>query len=138
MPKNYNIISKTITTLGAGTGVAVGSSVAAGLTRYVTFIKVVQTVPTGNKGSKMWFCSSTAALSASSTTLADARMKFMVLIPSAVGAKKAVAIPESPDQENPLFTIAASNFLTVRGSKAAATSHHARCSYSIMTSEVIK
>ncbi len=122
MPKNYNIISKTITTNPANIAVAVGSSVAAGMTRYVTFIKVSQSTLSPNLGSKMWFCSSTAVLSASTTALANTRMKLMVLLPSAIGAKKDALIPVSPDQENPLFTIAASKFLTVRGSNAAAMS----------------
>lgn len=116
--KNYNLITKTVRAKGTtGSAVAIGSSVAANMKRYVTYIRINQSAGTKNIGSKLWFCSATAAASASSTALALTRMKLMVLIPSAVGANKVVQIPEKPDTENPLFTIAASKFFTVRSSK---------------------
>jgi len=116
--KNYNIITKTVRAKGTtGSGVAVGSSVAAGMTRYVTYIRVNQNTGTKNIGSKIWFCSTAATATASATTLASSAAKLVVLIPSAVGANKFVELPKYPDTENPLFTIAASKFLTVRNSK---------------------
>lgn len=116
--KNYNIVTKTVRAKGTtGSGVAIGSSVAAGMTRYVTFIRINQAAAVGNKGSKLWFCSTAATATASTTALANTAMKLMVLIPSAVGIDKVVELPDHPDTKNPLFTIAASKFLTVRSSK---------------------
>lgn len=119
MPKNYNIVTKRVLRLKGTTGsaVAIGSSVAAGMTRYVTFIRVDQSAGTKNEGSKIWLCSTAATATASSTALANTAMKMMLLIPSAVGARKNITLPDNPDPENPLFTIAASKFLTARASK---------------------
>lgn len=116
--KNYNIITKTVRAKGSsGSAVAIGSSVAAGMKRYVTFIRINQAAGTKNVGSKLWFCSTAASSTASTTAAANSAMKLMVLIPSAVGANKVVQIPDKPDTENPLFTIAASRWLSVRSSK---------------------
>ncbi len=119
MPKNYNIITKRVLRLKGTTGsaVAIGSSVAAGMTRYVTFIRLEQGAGGGGLGSKVWICSTAATATASSTALANTAMKMMLLIPSAVGVEKSITVPDSPDPENPLFTIAASKFLTARASK---------------------
>lgn len=118
MPKNYNIVTKTVRAKGTtGSAVAIGSSVATGMTRYVTFIRINQSASAGNKGSKLWFCSTAASSTASTTAAANTAMKMMVLIPSAVGAEKNVQIPDRPDPENPLFTIAAGKWLSVRSSK---------------------
>ena len=120
MPKNYNIITKTVRAKGTtGSGVAIGSSVATGMKRYVTFVHINQAAGAGNKGSKIWFCSTAATATASSTTLANTAMKLMVLINSAAnaGVHKSVMLPDYPDPENPLFSIAAGKFLTVRSSK---------------------
>lgn len=116
--KNYNIQSRTVRAKGTtGSGVAIGSSVAAGMTRYVTYIRINQSAGAGGLGSKIWFCSTAATATASSTALANTAMKLMVLIPSAVGASKTIEMPMVADPENPLFTIAASKFLTTRTSK---------------------
>lgn len=118
MPKNYNIQTRTVRAKGTtGSGVAIGSSVAAGMTRYVTLIKIMQSAGSGGKGSKMWFCSTAATATASSTALASAACKMLVVINSAAGSTKNYQVPDKPDTENPLFTIAASKFLTVRASK---------------------
>ncbi len=121
--KNYNIVSKnTVLAKGAtGSSVAIGSSVAAGLTRYVTYIRLQTNGSGKGLGSKVWFCSATAAASASSTALANTRAKLITYINSAyAGANpslKVMEVPDKPDTENPLFTIAASKFLIVRQSK---------------------
>lgn len=121
--RNYNIVTKVVRAKGStGSAVAIGSSVAAGMTRYVTFIRVNQAAGVKNKGSKIWFCSSTAAASASATALAIARLKLAIQIPSAVGALKYQTVPDYPDTENPLFTVAASKFLTMSTSKVQAFS----------------
>lgn len=118
MPKNYNIVTKTVRAKGTtGSAVVIGSSVAANMTRYVTYIRVNQAAAAGNKGSKLWFCSTAASSTASTTAAANTAMKLMVLIPSAVGIDKVVELPAAPDTENPLFTIAASKWLSVRSSK---------------------
>lgn len=116
--KNYNVVTKTVRAKGTtGSAVAIGSSVAAGKTRYVTYIRINQSAGTKNVGSKIWFCSTAASSTASTTAAANTAMKLMVLIPSAVGAVKNLEIPSKPDTENPLFTIAASKWLSVRTSK---------------------
>lgn len=118
--KNYNIVTKTVRTKGTtGSAVAIGSSVAAGMKRYVTYIRINQRAGGKGLGSKIWFCSTAATATASSTALANTAMKLMVLINSAVnaGVNKVVEMPDRPDPENPLFTIAASKFFTVRSSK---------------------
>lgn len=120
MPKNYNIITKTVRAKGTtGSAVTIGSSVAAGMKRYVTLIRINQRAGGKGLGSKLWFCSTAASSTASTTAAANTAMKLMVLINSAAnaGVHKVVELPDYPDPENPLFTIAASKFLTVRASK---------------------
>lgn len=118
MPENYNIITKKVPIVTQdGAAVAIGSSVAAGMKRYVTFVRVDPRNMSSKKGSKVWICSTSTAVKASSTTTASAAAKMLLMIPSAVGAQKFAQVPDYPDSENPLFTIAASRFLTARISK---------------------
>ncbi len=127
MPKNYNIqtVCKHIAT--AGSHIAIGSSVAAGKTRYVTMVRVAQTTNGAAKGSRVVFCSSVASGSASTITRASALQKLCVQIVSASATKtmpaKTVQIPEQPNTENPLFMVAASKFLTAFLATAAGQSN---------------
>ena len=123
--KNYNIQTKKFHLKGTtGSAVTIGSSVAAGMKRYVTFISVRQNSITRGKGSKIWFCSVAASQGASTVTLASASEKFTVRLTSAYGTNpKSFKYPGSgPDPENPLFSVAASKFLVARSSSAQAGS----------------
>ena len=114
MPKNYNIQTRVIATGStiASSAVAVGSSVAAGKTRYVTFIAITPRVGATGKGRKIYFCSTTTAIHASTPTKASAAAKLKYVQVSA-SAESNAHFPSEINTENPLFTIAASNFLTV-------------------------
>jgi hypothetical protein len=105
--KNYNIQTKQFRLKGTtGSCVTIGSSVAAGMNRYVTFISVRQNGLVANKGSKIWFCSAATSQGASTTALASTTKKFTVRLTSAVGASKSFKAPAiGPDPENPLFSI---------------------------------
>ena len=85
MPKNNNLqtVSKQISTKSSH--IVIGSSVAAGLTRYVTMLKVTQTQgATNGKGSRVIFCSTLLSGTASNPTAGSANGKIAVVIPSAV------------------------------------------------------
>lgn len=120
MPKNNNIItvSKLIPTKSSH--VVFGSSVAAGLTRYVTMIKAAATSKTNGKGSRVFFCSGAASNTGSNDTTASAIQKMKLTIastPMTSGGvtqvvKKTMQSPLMPDSENPLFTIAESKWFT--------------------------
>lgn len=113
--KNYNIQTKRFTAKKGGSCVAVGSTVASNMKRYVTFISVRQNSLARGAGSKLWFCSAAASQSINTTALASVANKFTVRLASAFGADKVFMYPRSgPDPENPLFSIAASKLLSVR------------------------
>ena len=123
--RNYNPTTKQFHLKGTtGSCVTIGSSVAAGMKRYVTFISVRQNGTANGKGSKIWFCSAATSQGASTTALASTTKKFTVRLVSAAGSHpKQFKYPNSgPDPENPLFSIAASKFLVARTSKAQAGS----------------
>ncbi len=112
--KNYNIVTKQVVTKKGGSCVAIGSTVAAGLKRYVTFVSVNQNA-VKNKGSKIWFCSTTASQAINTTALASVANKFTVRLSSATGYNRHFEYPRSgPDPENPLFSIAESRMLVAR------------------------
>lgn len=120
--KNYNIISKRVVPKNTtGSAVVIGSSVAAGKTRYVTFIAISPNVGASGKGRKIYFCSTTTSSVASTATLASANAKLKYVQASA-SAEPNVHFPASPDTENPLFTIAASKWLSVSQVSAQAGS----------------
>ena len=128
--KNYNVITKRVrpsTTTGAA--VAIGSSVAAGMKRYVTFISVSRVQGDTNVGAKVFICSTSTAAKASTETLASASQKMKIILASAVykaststkaGGPANFSIPSHINTENPLFSIAESRFLTVREASTAA------------------
>ncbi len=119
MPKNYDIQTQILKSLKPVTNssLIIGTAVAAGKTRYVTFINVHQNEGVKNGGSKIWLASSSTSTGADTTANCLTKMKMNLFIPSAVGAKKSITIPDYPDPENPLFTIAASNYLVAKMSK---------------------
>jgi len=115
MAKNYNILtwSKRFDAAAAASSVqTIGSVVPAGMTRYVTFIRVNPLEPTNNMGSRLFLCSGATANIASTPALASAAQKMVIRIASAatVGDKN-VSIPASPDTEHPLFTVASGSYL---------------------------
>uniref|UniRef100_A0A6M3JUX1 Uncharacterized protein n=1 Tax=viral metagenome TaxID=1070528 RepID=A0A6M3JUX1_9ZZZZ len=113
--KNYDIktVSKTMT---KGTRAVIGSAaVAAGMKRYVTFVRV-EKAATNQKGqgAKVFFASGALSNTASTLTLASAAQKLQIVLTSAITADASEAqIPNMIDTQNPLFTIAASKWLTL-------------------------
>lgn len=123
--KNYNIqtVCKQIATKSSH--IAIGSSVAAGLTRYVTYVRVSQVTNGAALGSRVVFCSAAASGTATNITTASAIQKLSIGIPSCAASnvsKKSVSIPSQPNTDNPLFTVAASKWLTAVLGSAAGTS----------------
>lgn len=116
MPKNYNIKTVSKRLAGKGSHVVFGSSVAAGMTRYVTMVKVANDQSTAGKSSRIYLCSTAASNTANATAAASTAQKMRITIQSALATSpfqtKEVTIPRQPDTENPLFTIAASKWLS--------------------------
>lgn len=120
MPKNYNIQTRSFG-ITVGSVVAVGSSVAAGMQRYVTFIAVTPRVGHMGKGRALFFCSTTASNTATTLTLASAAAKLKYVQISA-SADPNAHFPRKINSEAPLFSVAASKFLSVYQSSAQAGS----------------
>lgn len=117
MPKSYNIVTKVVNPPNTtGAAVAIGSSVAAGMTRYITFIAITPRSGNDTLGRKIYFCSTTSVAQASTLAKASANGKWLYRQASASfgAADPNYSIPRKIDTENPLFTIAASKFLTIR------------------------
>ena len=122
--KNYNIITK-VKQFGEGVQAAFGSSVAAGMTRYVTMVQVSQVKNSAAAGSRIIFGSAAAAGSFTTIASASGAAKFVVGIGSYVASHvgmKTVRVPSQPNTENPLFTVAASKFLVAKECSAAGQS----------------
>lgn len=116
MAKNNNLITVVKQIPKGGQATAIGSSVAAGMTRYVTFVRAANDLIVGSAlpGSKLYLCEALAATktSYSTPTLASALQKAVIIIPSAMTADKDYQSTPKIDSENPLFSIAESKFLT--------------------------
>lgn len=122
MPKNYNIVTKVVNPKNTtSSAVAVGSSVATGMTRYVTFVSISPRVGHADKGRKLYFCSTSTSTKASTPTLASAAAKW-VYVQASASAEPNFHMPRKVDTEKPLFSIAAGKFLTVMQSSAQAGS----------------
>ncbi len=122
MPKNYNIVTRSVNPKNTtGSAVAVGSSVAAGMTRYVTFVAISPRSGSHLKGRLVYLCSTSTVNKASTNTLASAAAKMKYTQTSA-SPDVNVHFPKQINTEKPLFTIAASKFLTVHQSSAAGQS----------------
>lgn len=118
MPKNYDIKTQLLAMKPVtNSSLIVGTAVATGKKRYVTFVSVHQKEGEKSGGTKLWLASSSTSTGADSTANCITKMKMALYIPSAVGAKKSITIPDQPDPENPLFSIAASNYLVAKLSK---------------------
>ena len=129
--KNYNVVTKCLrpkTTTGSA--LVCGSSVAAGKTRYVTFVHLSRVEGSTVKGAKVYICSTAASSTASTDTLASAAAKMTLILASAVtkcgstvtvtGGPGNLSVPERINTERPLFTVAASKWLTIREASTAA------------------
>lgn len=120
MPKNLDLITKTVYLSAAAHASQfkpIGTAVAAGMKRFVTFVRVSQRKATGvvSGGSKVYFVSTTGSAVASQTGLASAGAKLQIWIHSAAASQivsKHIQVPEIPDTKNPLFSIAAGKWLT--------------------------
>jgi len=119
MSKNYDIKTASDHVIGSTCSSVwranIGSSVAAGMTRYVTFIRVVPVTTSNAKGSKIFFCSTASAATVVTATAASAVQKMVVFIGSAtaeINPNRSESIPAVPNTEHPLFTIAAEQWLT--------------------------
>ena len=82
MAKNYNI--QTVSEhqadgAAASQTITIGPVVPAGMTRYVTFIRVTPLTPANNEGSKVYFCSGTVGV-ATLVAAASATKKMVVCI----------------------------------------------------------
>lgn len=130
MPKNQNIVTKLVhpnpvAATASGQAVAVGSSVAAGMKRYVTFIAITPAVQT-NAGRRIYFCSTTSVAYASTNAKASTTAKFIYVQVSHTSVyDKNFHMPRKIDTEKPLFVIAASKFLTVHQTSATTGSGQA-------------
>lgn len=129
--ENRNIQTESQVLQTESSHVVIGvSAVPAGLTRYVTFVKVTQVqagasgAATG-KGSRVVFCSCAASGSASNITKASTFAKLSIGIASGAASQvpeKTVMIPRHPDVNNPLFSVAAGKWLTATLGSVAGTS----------------
>lgn len=120
--KNVNVVTVSKDLRGKSSHVAIGSSVAAGLTRYVTFLRINCDSVLSTKGSKVYVCSTAASGTAAATAAASTAQKMVVVLQSSVSAKKDFQMPLKINTENPLFTIAASKWLTAYLSSIAGQS----------------
>ena len=124
MAKNYDIktVSKLINTQSSH--IPIGSSVAAGMTRFVTFLRIEPIDGNGDEGSKVYFCSCAASDSASNPTAASTLQKIVMHIQSSVSREnKDITVPKQPNTEHPLFTVAASAWLTATLGSLVGTSY---------------
>jgi len=124
MAKNYNIqtVSEHMDEAAAASHtVNIGGIVAAGMTRYVTFLRVNPLTPANNGGSKVYLCSGAASvgLTGASATLAQ---KIVIEILSSVNNpnKHVMVPPAGPDTEHPLFTVASGAYLNAHLATAGA------------------
>ena len=116
MARNYNIQTRSedlggVAAGGAGNNVTIGPVVPAGMTRYVTFIRVTPLTPTYSEGSLVQLCSGTVAEAFSDAEASGAeKMAIRIASVSSIGNKD-VMLPSSPDTEHPLFTVASGAYL---------------------------
>ena len=132
MSRNYDIKTKStiIDATAAGSSVAIGSDVPAGMTRYVTFIRLGLAAPddASAKGTRVYLCSCTGTGSVSASQGNASTTQKMVLMLASVGAantgdlSRAVQVPASPNTEHPLFTIASGKALVAHRASTATLS----------------
>ncbi len=119
MSQNHNIQTEN-NLLADEETVNIGGVVPTGMTRYVTFVQVNQSLlSTG--GSAIYLCSGTASVG-TTDTLASAAQKLVVTVMSAV---QDMSVPPAPDTEHPLFSVAAGKYLNAHMTSVAAVDNDA-------------
>jgi len=104
--KNYNI--KSVKAYASNSPVNLGiGAVAAGMTRYVTFVKVTNETAGANA---LYICSGTTATDAASGVAKD-KQAFL-------NQYDILGWPDMPNPDLPLFSIAANKYLSVIASSA--------------------
>jgi hypothetical protein len=116
MSKNYNIQTVSghlggVGVGGAGNNLAIGPVVPAGMTRYVTFLKVTPMNPHNVEGALVQFCSGTVAEAFSDAEASGAEKMAIRIASTSTLSNKEVVVPSSPDTEHPLFTVASAAYL---------------------------
>jgi len=112
MAKNYNIQTVSKRLDSGSTVITIGGLVAAGMTRYVTFIRVNPLSSDNNTGAKVYLSSAASVSGAITCASASLAQKMVVYIATATTAgRKDVMVPPSPDTEHPLFTVASGAYL---------------------------
>ena len=116
MARNYNIQTRSeylggVAAGGAGNNVTIGPVVPAGMTRYVTFIRVTPMIPSNRDGSLVQLCSGTVAEAFSDAEASGAEKMLIRIASASVVGNKDVMVPSSPDPEHPLFTVASGAYL---------------------------
>jgi len=115
MAKNYNIQTRSFHMDEAAIAshtVTIGAIVPAGMTRYVTFLRLNPLAPTNAGSSKVYLCSGDATVG-STAAEACAAQKIVIETASVVSArsKNVMMPPGGPDTEHPLFTVASGAYL---------------------------
>jgi len=129
MSKNYDIKTASLHMGGAAASdtQTIGAVVPAGMTRYVTYLRVSPLEPRGMAGSKLYLCSGTVA-EAESDAEATAAQKMVIRIASVDTAtatpsnNREVVAPPAPNTEHPLFTVAAGAYLRAHLASTASMS----------------
>ncbi len=125
--KNYNIQSACKTVTGLGSNAIIGGIVAASQKRYVTFVRVSQIGVKNSAvgGSRILFCSASVTTVGHTMASSSANQKLSIGIVSTTTsnlAGKSVSLPSQPDTENPLFSVAAGNWLIAKLGSSAGVS----------------
>lgn len=125
--KNYNIQTACKNVVGKGSNVIIGGVVATGLKRYVTFVRVSQIGVKNSAvgGSRVLFCSVSVTTAVHTMASASANQKLSIGIVSTTTSQlagKVVNLPSQPNTENPLFSIAAGNWLAAKLGSSAGVS----------------
>ena len=115
MAKNSNLLSIVNQLPNGGLATIVGSSVADGMTIYVTFVRAVRDgiITSATAGGKVFLAETLSGVKTSYSTpaLASALQKQVIMIPSTVAGNKDIQSTPKIDSENPLFSIASTKFL---------------------------
>ena len=113
MARNYNIQTRDVCLNQTATDtINIGPVVPTGMTRYVTFIRLNPLLSANDEGSLVYISCGAVASAGTTNTLASAGQKLVICAASASTAgNKSAAVPESPNTEHPLFTVAGGAYL---------------------------
>ena len=132
MSKNYDMQTRSVSlnhAVAAGSSIAIGADVGAGMTRYVTFVRLGSALPddAAAKGTRVYLCSCTGIGSVAAVEANASTTQKMVLMLASVGANtveidRSIQIPAVPNTEHPLFTIASGKALVAHIASVATVS----------------